>query len=561
MEEQVKSEEQVMNEEMENLKLVAEDTGMPQLNDDEEWITEEELVTTDEELITTDDEWVTTDEESIMTDEELIMTDGEEVEPSNFSIPSTTQEQEQQEQVQSHESQEEHDGSTHLGNQKEEEQEEHVDKDQSSQKMEVGNSNGSLTLEATDGEKTDGKKAKSKSPKSRKTKLTPTGKPRDKVKSTSPPKKSPSSPRENKPLMDVGSVMGVGDSNGLLTSKATDSEKTDGKKEKAKSKSPKSRKTKLTPTGKPRDKVKSTSSPKKSLSLSSPCENKPLMDVGSVMEIGDSIGLLTLEATDGEKTGDEKAKSKSPKNRKTKLTPTGRPRDKVKSTSPPKKSLSLSTPRENKPLMDLRSIIQKHEKKPEKPVIQPYEKVGFYGSLLSSVPSYFVNEPTHDPTPTWLLTTGPNTNRPVSVANRVDEIESKMMSKTGEGEEDNNISPTRARAKKSLPTPEEIVMTAEYDESQLQLWKSMSAMDGTMNDPRPQEMLPLQPGVRPSKKNLLESSLSPKASGVRAFSRPEDWINRPDIKSPIKSYQRPEMKKGTILDTSSYDDHDDDAND
>ena len=186
--------------------------------------------------------------------------------------------------------------------------------------------------------------------------------------------------------------------------------------------------------------------------------------------------------------------------------------------------MSPQQPRDQKPLMDLRSIIQKHEKKREKPTIQPYEKVDFYGSL-SAIP--FLSKKT---------ATVSEKNAIVAKSETTLSTDKSETSASTLGTEERE-SPVPDKPK--LPSREEITVTAEYDESQFELWKSMSALD-SMHDSaqRPQEMLPLRPGMRPKK---FESPRKPR--GVRAFSRPEEWLNRPEMKSPSKSYRIGERKK------------------
>ena len=206
-----------------------------------------------------------------------------------------------------------------------------------------------------------------------------------------------------------------------------------------------------------------------------------------------------------------------------KSTPTGKQRNTVNRLSP-SIMMSPQQPRDQKPLMDLRSIIQKHEKKREKPTIQPYEKVDFYGSL-SAIP--FLSKKT---------ATVSEKNAIVAKSETTLSTDKSETSASTLGTEERE-SPVPDKPK--LPSREEITVTAEYDESQFELWKSMSALD-SMHDSaqRPQEMLPLRPGMRPKK---FESPRKPR--GVRAFSRPEEWLNRPEMKSPSKSYRIGERKK------------------
>lgn len=193
--------------------------------------------------------------------------------------------------------------------------------------------------------------------------------------------------------------------------------------------------------------------------------------------------------------------------RRSKLTPNGtKEKDKVK-------TLSAGTGKGNtpqKPIMDLRSILQKHEKKTPKPDLQQYEKVNFYGSM-SAIP---------------FLKKSPEEGK----KNKIKKKSVKVSKKDG-GEA------LAQQEKAKLPTKEEIVSSIEYDESQLELWKSMTALDSmhASANNRPQEMLPLRPGKRQEKKQ--EEDSPPKNSGVRAFSRPEDWLNRPEMKSPVKGYK------------------------
>ena len=266
------------------------------------------------------------------------------------------------------------------------------------------------------------------------------------------------------------------------------------------------------------------------------------------LEFVNSNGTLTMQVT-SDKKGFAESDRITPKTRRrvvnsdgstcsttprpSKSTPTRKQHNIVKNLSPPPTIMSPEHPRDQKPLMDLRSIIQKHEKKREKPTIQPYEKVDFYGSL-SAIP-FLAKKTAQD--------------KKESVPRKIPVlVESETTWSADKSETSASTLGTESRdspvtRKPKLPTREEITVTADYDESQLELWKSMSALD-SMHDSaqRPQEMLPLRPGIRPKK---FESPQ--KICGVRAFSRPEDWLNRPEMKTPTKSYRLGEIRKDTLM--------------
>jgi hypothetical protein len=260
------------------------------------------------------------------------------------------------------------------------------------------------------------------------------------------------------------------------------------------------------------------------------------------LEFVNSDGKLAIQVTGGNDAMNDSKSRVKPKIRRrlttgtditsphrVKGTPTGggKPQrnHRVQSVSPAK-------PKEipHKPLMDLRSILQKHEKKRESPIAQEYEKVSFYGSM-SAIP--FLTKKPVDETKT--TTTTPTTKSKPSArkSESVVAVEVEKIERTVNAERAQSVSPTPQKPK--LPTQDEITVTAEYDEAQLHLWKSMSALDVSRDSiQRPQEMLPLRPSIRP--KNILLSPSRP--SGVRAFSRPDDWLNRPQMKSPVKGYRK-----------------------
>lgn len=152
-----------------------------------------------------------------------------------------------------------------------------------------------------------------------------------------------------------------------------------------------------------------------------------------------------------------------------------------------------------KPLMNLRGILAKREKKPE-PL--PVHNVDFYGSM-SAIP--FLK---------------PQTRK-----------KKKPITKTTEDEESGDAKKTISDEKKTKKEPTEITMTAEYDDEQLKMWKSMTAFDNSdvySEDLRPKDELPLKPGVRAKKKHTPSNG-----NAVRAHNRHDEWLN-PNLKAQEK---------------------------
>jgi hypothetical protein len=181
-----------------------------------------------------------------------------------------------------------------------------------------------------------------------------------------------------------------------------------------------------------------------------------------------------------------------------------------------KKSTSKAAPTEEspvnppKPLMNLRGILAKREKKPE-PL--PVHVVDFYGSM-SAIP--FLK---------------PQTSKK----------KKKVTKKTGD-EESGNAKKTVSDEKKTKKQPTEISMNAEYDDEQLKMWKSMTAFDNSdvySEDLRPKDELPLEPGVRAKKKHTPS-----KGNAVRAHNRHDEWLN-PNLKAQEKKsyFEKPGSAK------------------
>jgi hypothetical protein len=166
----------------------------------------------------------------------------------------------------------------------------------------------------------------------------------------------------------------------------------------------------------------------------------------------------------------------------------------------------------HKPLMDLKHILAKNEKKSEK--AQPKE-VDFYGSM-SSIPFLKANKPEEKKKKKKASKkTASATNKEEETAVNP-EYTVKKVAHFVEGDDEED-------AKKST----EVTITAEYDEDQLRMWKSMSAINSSDVMGRPQEMLPLMPSARPEKVKR------PIVNKERAFNRPEEWLN-PNLKAPEK---------------------------
>eukprot|EP00934_Nitzschia_sp_Nitz4_P003561 Nitzschia sp. Nitz4//scaffold53_size117307//77257//78378//NITZ4_003775-RA/size117307-processed-gene-0.36-mRNA-1//-1//CDS//3329554220//3551//frame0 len=232
--------------------------------------------------------------------------------------------------------------------------------------------------------------------------------------------------------------------------------------------------------------------------------------------VKDADGKVSLQvAPAAPRSKTPKKSSKASSDRKSKRATSSRSRSPTTPTIPGKAG-SSQTPKTPKPKMDLRHILAKHEKKKTPVAPAPSSgEVDFYGSM-SAIPFL---KPKATATPKKATATSKPRPRTPS---------STKLAETPDLETTASLSPT---PKPKLPTREEIVAEAQYDEAQLHLWKSMSALDSGLGDTeRPADFLPMMPPTKsPKQKNLV--SPVPANNRVRAFRRPDDYLN-PDLKSP-----------------------------
>ena len=173
---------------------------------------------------------------------------------------------------------------------------------------------------------------------------------------------------------------------------------------------------------------------------------------------------------------------------------------------------------DGKPLMDLRQILKKHEKKSEtKEMYDDNDSVSsdFYGSL-SSIP--FLHP----------------------------EKEEKKQRK-GRRTKKKEPSSTSDKKSNSPKTPKKeatkIEVTKEYTDADVQLWKSMSAFDGSYMEEashRPDHMFPITDPSSPQKEVEKKAPPSPTRHNERGFHRPDDWVecDHPNKRNPKKkTYQ------------------------
>jgi hypothetical protein len=225
------------------------------------------------------------------------------------------------------------------------------------------------------------------------------------------------------------------------------------------------------------------------------------------------------------KTSD-KPESKSEEEKKIKKSKPGEKKEIKRSQSGEKKKDRQPQP---KPLMDLRHILKKNEKKVEK---APIQQVDFYGSM-SAIPFLKKKKPEKKKKAIRKSSSfdDKKLDKQVSIAvPAADAIASDEAAKKTEEEESVETGGERKsvfyRGADGKEKNVEITIFKEYDEEQLNLWKSMSALDYDMGD-RPAQMLPLMPTARPPKERKLPSNCE------IGHNRPDGWLN-PDLKTPDK---------------------------
>ena len=212
-----------------------------------------------------------------------------------------------------------------------------------------------------------------------------------------------------------------------------------------------------------------------------------------------------------------------------------------------KKQPSQSTQRsENKPLMDLRSILKKHEKKAEKPM-QTYDNFnGDFAGSMSAIP-FLKTKQQEKKKQKKKKKKSPNTKKeskdekqnnmkklePIVAGINDDEITTNQSDSVEQGadkgkpndkEEQNTVSYLGADGKEKKL---EITIIKDYDEEQLKMWKQMSDTDDFNYFDEPS---------RTGRRKLRPSNLE------RGHNRPDEWLN-PDMKEQDKMTYKIKMEQ------------------
>jgi len=273
------------------------------------------------------------------------------------------------------------------------------------------------------------------------------------------------------------------------------------------------------------------------------------LDISETGESLNSSSHLEKEMTEGvihKSVPKSPVKEKKEKPKKNKLKPR---------SSGPLRRHSNSPQKLTKP-MNLRHILQKHEKKVQKPEIDAYETVGFYGSM-SAIPflKHKSEDNDHEEKPKDKV----HKKKKFATSSKQPDTEEAIP---GEEEKEMIHSPSQPRqtfvsrdategvddeAEKSIGAPE-ITVIKDYDEEDVKLWKSMSIQDGSFMDEvshRPTDMLPLVP--TPSPKKTATVKISPYKE--HGFLRPDDWLefDSPVKRSPQKTYKTKNVTTSTSV--------------
>jgi UBX domain len=195
-----------------------------------------------------------------------------------------------------------------------------------------------------------------------------------------------------------------------------------------------------------------------------------------------------------------------------------------------------------KPLMDLRHILKKHEKKTEtQQMFGAEDHCDFYGSM-SSIPFLKINKPEK--------TKKGGTRVKDKRSKKAGAEASSPHEDDGKGKKKISIV-TEGRDGQKRTT--EVTVIQDYDEDDLSMWKSMSALNGSFMEEvsdRPRDMLPLVPSPSPKKE---EEKPAPQHNH-RGFHRPDDWVEfgHPQKRSPVKiNYKTKAVRDATSIDAPS----------
>ena len=256
----------------------------------------------------------------------------------------------------------------------------------------------------------------------------------------------------------------------------------------------------------------------------------------------------TEPISEEEKAEEEKVKQEKATKEQKKTTKKRRSSTK-KQYSESSENESLMAPQKSqqkkKPLVNLRHILQKHEKKAS-PL--PVQEVGFYGSM-SAIPFLKKNQPQQkkekskgeekkekskgEEEEEEKTNVMPLDNESVGddpknqEETQVDDPENQEETQVDEpvelpaNAERRSIAFTGADGKEKQV---EITIFKDYNEEQLQLWKSMSAIDDDIAVEKPVQVLPLLPEARPN----MPAKKRP-SNSIVGHNRPEEWLN-PDMK-------------------------------
>jgi hypothetical protein len=219
--------------------------------------------------------------------------------------------------------------------------------------------------------------------------------------------------------------------------------------------------------------------------------------------------------------------------------------DKMKKVKATPRSPVCSPPvTPKKPLMDLRHILKKHEKKTETQQIHQSEgHVDFYGSM-SSIPFLKANKQEKDPEKK-------KKGKRVVKEKRSKQVGVEESPPDVDGKTKKISIVTEARDGQKRTT--EVTIISDYDQDDLSMWKSMSVVDGSFMEEvsdRPRDMLPLVPIPSPKKE---EEKPSPQHN-QRGFQRPDDWVEfgHPNKRSPVKvTYKAKAVRDAIVIDAPS----------
>jgi hypothetical protein len=188
-----------------------------------------------------------------------------------------------------------------------------------------------------------------------------------------------------------------------------------------------------------------------------------------------------------------------------------------------------------KPLMDLRHILKKYEKKVEQ---KPIQQVDFYGSM-AAIPFLKTNKPEEKKkkkAPEKSSAFDERTkDKKVSIAAPAADVIGASDEATQKTEEERTAETLGERKTISYLGVDgkekkvEIIIFKDYDEEQLKLWKRTCNDDDDdfMMDDGPAQMLPLMPSARPKSEKKRPSHFE------IGHNRPEEWLN-PDLKTQDK---------------------------